>query len=85
MQFDATPVVVPSWPLSSQMTLVAVVAYATTAIEGSRAYVLTDQDDLLTFAHPSVGDAGQLVLFFTVLRQRVIQHTAGLTVDAWSD
>lgn len=83
-QLDSSPSVVPTWPLSQHMTLVAVVASALPQAESSRAFVLTHPQEIETIAtNQRVATRDVLVLFFTVLRQRVIPLTPGLDLAAW--
>lgn len=85
VRYDSRPRLVPHWPASTQLTLVAVcvVGFSTPHEQPSRAFVLTEQshaDDLVEQVRSS---PAMSVLFFTVPREIVMPCCPGLTQDSW--
>ena len=81
-EYDSRPSILPRWPTSQRMTLVAVVK-----IDGDDSstvgYVLTHRELATTVlvADPSV--VHSRILFFSVTRQRVIPFCPTLTPESW--
>jgi hypothetical protein len=81
---DNRPTLFPAWPESTHVTLVAVVGGAGTD-EVSRAFVITRKKALDELLDGSNWHRNFLVLFFRVLKQRVLPLVPGLTLESWSD
>ena len=88
VKYDSKPRIIPQWPESNRMTLVAVVVddLRTTAESGSVGFVITErsQADTLCDFSCSLNNVG--VLFFSVPRRTILKDAAcpvGLTVESW--
>lgn len=81
---DIRPTLFPSWPESTQVTLVAVVGGAGPD-EVSRAFVITRKTTVDELLDSSGWHRNFPVLFFRVLKIRVIPLVPGFTLEAWLD
>ncbi len=86
IKFDSQPTMVPRWPASRRMALVAVIVedLQTEAESEAVGYVLTQrgQADALMDFENGLDNVG--VLFFTVPKGQMIKHCPGLTQESWA-
>ena len=83
-EYDKTPHVIPRWPQSERMTLVAVIVDGFNQEEETEAeaFVITDPEQangLVTFDY-SVPLA---IIFFTIPKRRALQMCPDLSDDDW--
>lgn len=85
VQFDNSPRLIPRWPESRRMTLVACVVedLQTKAESEAVGYVITkpEQANALVDFEQSLDGVG--VLFFTIPKMRVKPHCPGLSDEDW--
>ena len=81
---DNRPTIIPAWPASTHMTLVAVVGGAAPD-EVSRAFVITSRAAADSLIEGSYWHVNYRLLFFLVLKNRVLPLVNGLTLAAWAE
>ncbi len=86
LQYDSRPHVLPTWPLSERLTLVAVVVtdYDTDAESEGDAFVVTTPEILEQLVDLKRSTTEAVALFFTVPRSIVLPYCPSMTADSWS-
>lgn len=82
---DSRPRVLPRWPESRRMTLVAVLVedFKTPAEAEAVGYVITKPEQANALVDFENSLDGVSVLFFTVSRKKVMDQCPDLTEDSW--
>ena len=83
--YDSDPRLIPEWPASRRMTLVAVVVvdFDTAAEQDAAGYVLTEQSQANALVSFDVSHSDFVILFFKISKQRAKEFCPGLTDEAW--
>lgn len=83
-QLDSRPTLYPTWPESTQMTLVAVICEPF-GEHRTRGFIMTRKTAVEELLAVSGGHSHFPLLFFRVLKTRVLPLVPGLSLETWSN